>query len=164
MRLCSYFNIKIHVCVVMMQPTYRKIRFTAILCILMPCFSGGTEMCRFYRRTQDNLCAHQCIEPFVGPCPRWVPTSIGMLQEGTCENVGYPIFVKNISIFAGPCGNMEFSLFSPVKETNDKENTPYLHAIPTEVLVPRVIGIKSTQWHNLKTLVSGLGSKISRVY
>ena len=147
-----------------MQLIYRKIRLIAIFCLVVPCFGVGSEICRFYRRIQDDVCAHRCIESFVGPCPRWVPTRIGMLQEGTCEKVGYPVFVKNMSIFAGPCGVMEFSLFSALKQTKTKKKMPYLHAVPAEVLVPRVIGIKSTQWHTLKTLVSGLGSKILRVY
>lgn len=147
-----------------MQSNYRNICLVAIFGLFVPCCCVGGEICRFYRRTQNDVCAHRCIEPFVGPCPRWVPTSIGMLQRGTCETIGYPVFVRNMSIFAGPCGTMEFSLFSPFKNTKNKQNTPYLHAMPAEVLVPRVIGMKSTQWHTLKTLVSGLGSKTLRVY
>ena len=118
----------------------------ALVLALPPGDSTDEGGCLFYRRHDNRVCAQRCIAPFVGPCPRFVPVRIGLLEEGRCADVGYPFFLHNMSIFAGPCGLMEFSMFSGIERRSLARNeipAPYL---PAGVLVPRVLGAPASRW------------------
>lgn len=84
-----------------------------VLCVaVFLAVARGDHDCLDYRKLSDGVCAHQCIPPMVGPCPRTIPVFFGRLEAGRCPEAGYPFFVRNVSILAGPCGTMEFALFS----------------------------------------------------
>ena len=67
-----------------------------------------SPMCVWSHRREGPTCAHACLAPMIGPCPRAIVTLFGRLQHGTCPPWarGEPMTVQ-----AGPCGPIVFDVW-----------------------------------------------------
>lgn len=80
--------------------------------------------CEWWMKSDAVFCAHACIPPKVGICPRFVVTSFGGLSTGQCHERDFTRYVQPLHIVAGPCGWMTFDKYA----RHDGESTHAAHA------------------------------------
>lgn len=90
-------------------------------CRLFWVFLFVTHALAWHMRYDANKCAESVIPHYVGPCPRQIIVLFGNLEVGRCHSLGYNHFHETLHIRAGPCGVIDFRVFT--KKTKQKNHT-----------------------------------------
>jgi hypothetical protein len=94
----------------------------------------NTDLCTYFYRENGVVCAEKCLSPYIGICPRSICVFMGKLKRGQCFDMGYVKFEKILPIHAGPCGIMNFDLFSKEpKKSSGKFFMELSASLPTQI-------------------------------